>query len=194
MTNSDTALPETFDPETEEGTHFDVIPIGPYVAQITEASVCQPNSNDGYYVALRWQITEGAHENRLVFQNITLQHSNTQAVVIGRRQFKDLCVATGISEQVTDLEVFKFIRCRIRVGIEKDKKQGIYPDKNKVSRILPLEDPKGATPAEAAPKTGPTARPAAAAAQPTTGIDPAPWRETAKPPSTGEAINDEVPF
>jgi hypothetical protein len=192
--NSDTALPEAFDPETEEGTHFDLMPIGTYVAQITDASVCQPRTNDGCYVALRWQITEGDYENRYVFQNITFMNSSTQATQIGRRQFKDLCVATGISEQVTDVEVLKFIPCRIKVGIEKDK-QGVYPDKNRVSRILPLEDPKAGPKAEAgaaAPKTSPD-KPAAAAARPTTDTDAAPWRQTAKP-STGEVINDEVPF
>ena len=75
---------------------------------------------------------------RYVWQNITFLHSKTQAVTIGRQQFKDLCVATGISEQVTDVEIFKYIPCRLKVGIEKDK-QGVYPDKNRVSRILPLE-------------------------------------------------------
>ena len=49
---------------------------------------------------------------RYVWQRITFLHSKTQAVTIGRKQFKDLCVATGISEQVTDVEVFKFIPCR----------------------------------------------------------------------------------
>ena len=39
---------------------------------------------------------------------------------------------------MNDAEVFLFKPARIRLGIEKDK-QGLYPDKNKVSRILPLE-------------------------------------------------------
>ena len=51
---------------------------------------------------------------------------------------KDLCVALDVNEQVNDAEVFLFKLARIRLGIEKDK-QGMYPDKNKVSRILPLE-------------------------------------------------------
>ena len=49
-----------------------------------------------------------------------------------------------INEQVNDAEVFLFKPARIRLGIEKDK-QGVYPDKNKVRRILPLE-PKPAEP------------------------------------------------
>ena len=89
-----------------------MVPVGTYVAQVTDACVAQPQSGDGYYVKLTWQITEGEHEGRYVWQNITFLHSNAQAVTIGRQQFKDLCVATGIDEQVTDVEVFKFIPCR----------------------------------------------------------------------------------
>src|SRR5262249_16819752 len=89
-------------------------------------------------VELSWQITEGTYEGRYVFQRITFIHSSIQATSIGRRQFKDLCVATGVDEQVTDVAVFKFIPCQIRVGIEQDK-TGLYDDKNKVSRIWHID-------------------------------------------------------
>src|SRR6266567_3934655 len=111
--NSETQLPEVFDPETQEGG-FNVLPIGFYIAQVVDACVAQPKTGDGYYVGLSWQITEGTHEGRYVFQNITFLHSSTQAVEIGRRQFKDLCVATGVAEQVSDVEVFKYIPCKIK--------------------------------------------------------------------------------
>ena len=150
--NYETLLPETFDPATQEGTT--IVPVGTYAAQITDACVAQPKSGDGYYIGLTWQITEGEHEGRCVWQRITFMHSNVQAVRIGRQQFKDLCVATGISEQVSDVEVFKFIPCSIRVGIEVDK-QDLYRDKNKVSRILPLEQkPRGAYAQPAKTKSG----------------------------------------
>ena len=45
------------------------------------------------------------------------QHSNEQAQDIARRQIKDLCVALGITEQVTDPEVFLFKPVKVRVGI-----------------------------------------------------------------------------
>ena len=46
-----TQFPETFDPTTQEGNSWDVLPVGEYVAQIVEASIQQPNSGDGYYLA-----------------------------------------------------------------------------------------------------------------------------------------------
>ena len=127
-----TEFPEIFDPETQEGNSWDLLPVGEYVAQIVEASVQQPKSGDGYYLALTWKIIEGDFEGRQVWQRITFAHSNEQAQTIGRKTLKDLCVALDVNEQVDDAEVFLFKPARIRLGIEKDK-QGIYPDKNKVS-------------------------------------------------------------
>ena len=47
------------------------------------------------------------------------------------------------NKRVNDAEVFLFKPARIRLGIEEDK-QGLYPDKNKVSRrIRPLESKTG---------------------------------------------------
>src|SRR5271166_4032046 len=100
--NYETVLPETFDPATQEGTTFDVLPIGTYVAQMTDAAVFQPKTGDGYQIGLTWQITEGEYAGRYVWQRITFLHSNITATTIGRKQIKDLCDATGVSEQVTD--------------------------------------------------------------------------------------------
>jgi hypothetical protein len=186
----ETALPETFDPETQEGTTFNVVPIGTYVAQIADASVYQPKTGDGYQVALTWQITEGEHEGRYVWQRITFLHSKAQAVAIGRQQFKDLCIATGVSEQVTDVSVFKFIPCRIKVGIEVDK-QGIYADKNRVSRVLPREEPPKTDQVAKPRPPAPASKAAQPAAKPTAGNSGAPWRKP-KPP-LGEEIDDAIP-
>ena len=133
-----TQFPETFDPETQEGNSWDLLPVGEYVAQVVEASILKPNSGDGYYLALTWKIIEGDYEGRQVWQRITYLHSSEQAQTIGRKMLKDLCVATGVAKQFDDVEVFLFKPVRIRLGIERDK-QGVYPDKNRISRILPLE-------------------------------------------------------
>ena len=133
-----TQFPETFDPTTQEGNSWDVLPVGEYVAQVVEASIQQPNSGDGYHLALTWKIIEGDYEGRQVWQRITYLHSSEQAQTIGRKTLKDLCDALGVNEQVKDAEVFLFKPVRIRLGIERDK-QGVYPDKNRITRNLPLE-------------------------------------------------------
>src|SRR6516165_9290551 len=128
---------ETFDPSQYEGSTFDLLPIGIYSAQIIDAEVTVPQSNDGQGVKLVWSIiTEGEHEKRQVWQHITFAHSNAQAQDIGRRQLKDLCEACGITTGISNPDPFKFIPCKIRVGIKKDK-DGIYDDKNVVTRVWP---------------------------------------------------------
>jgi len=133
-----TEFPETFDPETQEGNAWELLPVGEYVAQIVEASIQPPKSGDGCYLALTWKIVVGEFKDRQLWQRITFVHSSEQAQTIGRKTLKDLCDALGVNEQVKDAEVFLFKPVRIRLGIERDK-QGVYPDKNRISRILPLE-------------------------------------------------------
>jgi hypothetical protein len=164
-----TQLPETFEPETQDGNSWDLLPIGEYAATIIEIAVAKPKTGDGYYVAVTWKIDEGAYEGRQVWENITYIHSSEQAQTIGRKQFKDLCNATGFGDgHVEDVEVFLFKRAKIKVGIGRDK-DSVYDDKNVVKRILPLDapaqpaaakpDPKPSTPTTAKPQ--PAAKPAA---------------------------------
>ena len=171
-----TQFPETFDPETQEGNSWDLLPVGEYVAQVVEASIEKPNSGDGYYLALTWKIVEGDYEGRQVWQRITCLHSSEQAQTIGRKTLKDLCVATGVAEQVDNAEVFLFKPVRIRLGIERDK-QGVYADKNRISRILPLEA-KSEEPEQPEQPTKPVAATNVASAAKTAKpapAGPAPW-------------------
>ncbi len=172
-----TQLPETFDPENQEGTDWELIPVGEYPATIIEIGVAQPRSGDGYYIAITWKIDEGDYENRQVWQRITFVHSSEQAQTIGRKQLKDLCNATGLAgEHVENVEVFFMKRAKIKLGIERDK-DGIYNDKNKVTRILPIDPqapqspqqqptPKPAGPNATAAKPQPQPKAAAAAKKP----------------------------
>ncbi len=164
-----TQFPETFDPETQEGNSWELLPADEYVAQVVEASIQPPKSGDGCYLALTWKIVEGEFQDRQLWQRITFVHSSEQAQTIGRKTLKDLCVALDVNEQVGDAGVFLFKPARIRVGIEKDK-QGLYPDKNRISRVLPLE-PKPAEPGQ--PANG--SPPAAATRAPRPAVSHRPW-------------------
>lgn len=175
-----TQLPEPFDPGSQEGNSWELLPVGEYVAQIVEAAVMQPKNGDGYYVALTWKIIDGDYEGRQVWQRITFVHSAEQAQTFGRKTFKDLTVALGIDEHVEDVEVLLFKPAKIKVGVETDK-NGQYDPKNVVKRILPLDeqpaqpaatkpDAKPAAPATVKPQ--PAAKPAAARPG-----GPAPWHQ-----------------
>jgi hypothetical protein len=72
-----------------------------------------------------------------VFDHIIVQHESVDAQRFGRQKVKDLCVATDITDAVTDVEVFLYKPVVLTIGIEKDK-TGQYPDKNKVTSVKPV--------------------------------------------------------
>jgi hypothetical protein len=137
MTQSN-KLDTGFDVDNEEGTPpLSLLPKGKYKAEITDATVGLTKNGKGQAVSLTWTITEGEYENRLLFQRILIQHDSEEAQKIGRRKFKDVCAACSLTGTVTDLDPLCYKTCEITVVIRKDK-EGLYEDKNEVSKVGPL--------------------------------------------------------
>jgi hypothetical protein len=133
-----TVLDTAFDVANEEGTPaFELIPAGKYKAEIVKAFVAPTKNGKGQAVNLHWTITEGDYEKRLLFQSLLLKHESVDAQRFGRQKFKDVCVAVGINESITDVEKLLYNPCIIHVGIRKDE-SGCYADKNEVKRVTPL--------------------------------------------------------
>jgi Protein of unknown function (DUF669) len=142
-----TILDNAFNADTEEGTPpRELLPAGKYKADITSAT-CAPTKNGrGQMVSLTWTIAEGDYQNRLVFQGILVQHDSEDAQRFGRQKFKDVCVACNVTGEITDLSVLLYTTCVISVIIRKDK-DGQYPDKNEVARVMPVISWNGSKPA-----------------------------------------------
>src|SRR5262249_39861142 len=132
---NDFELPEVFDPSQYEGT-ADFVPIRPswQSAQIVEVSrkEAQNNSSSTYILAV-FEIIEGEHKGRKIFQNITLTNQNQQAVEIGQRLLTDICNALKIGP-LKNLEVLLYKPMKVRVGIKRDK-DGVYPDRNQITQV-----------------------------------------------------------
>jgi len=137
--SNDFELPEVFDPSQYEGT-ADFVPIRPswQSAQIVEVSrkEAQNNSSSTYILAV-FEIIEGEHKGRKIFQNITLTNQNQQAVEIGQRLLTDICNALKIGS-LKNLEVLQYKPMKVRVGIKRDK-DGVYPDRNQISQVRPYD-------------------------------------------------------
>ena len=169
-----------FNPETQEGTSFELIPSGDYLAQIIEADIRQPKSGDGHMLALTWRICEGECEGRQIWETLCYQHSNPTTQDIARKKLKDLCVAFGITEQVSDPESFLFKPAKVWIGIQSDK-YGQFDDKNFVKRVWPVQDPEP-TPIQKPAPTGNAAVPKPmTAAKPIagSGLKQPPWEKKA---------------
>jgi hypothetical protein len=127
-----------FDPSQEEGSpEFTLLPAGKQKAEVIDASIARTKNRKGTQLHLTWQIIEGPYDRRLIFQSIMITHESVEATKFGRHKIKDLCVACGLEERVTDVEMFKHKPCFIFIGVEKDKNEQ-YPDKNVVRRIKPV--------------------------------------------------------
>ena len=72
------------------------IPIGWYQAQIIESEVRDASNGNGTYLLAVFEILEGEYRGRKIFQNVTLQNQNQQAVEIGQRLLTDIYNAVGI--------------------------------------------------------------------------------------------------
>jgi Protein of unknown function (DUF669) len=171
-----------FDPETQEGSSFELIPPGDHEAEIIEAKLGQPKSGDGHKLTLTWKICQGDYEGCQVWETLCFQHSNAQTEDIARKKLKDICTALGINEQVTDPEVFKFKPALVRIGIESDK-YGQFESQNRIKRVRGLADaeppPLGAPTEPKSTKTVASSPSKPAAKPANTGPGPAPWKKSA---------------
>lgn len=125
-------LAQSFDPTSVEPQKpFEPLPRGDYDVMILDTRVKPTKANDGSMLEIDLEVQTGPHANRKLFDRITLENKNTQAVEIGQRQLSGLCHAVGYLQPLTDSDVLHGRSCVARVGIEKG--EGQYQDKNKIS-------------------------------------------------------------
>ena len=114
---------------------FDALPAGWYKACII-ASVMKPTkAGNGQYLSLEFQVLEGAHANRTVFANLTLNHPNATTVEIAQRNLSAICHAVGNlnpgqSENLHDIPLL--IKLTIRISDQ-------YGEQNDIKDFRALE-------------------------------------------------------
>ena len=108
------------------------MPTGWYQAQMVENEVRDAINGNGTYLLAVFEILDGEYRGRKIYQNVTLQNANQQAVEIGQRLLTDIYTAVGHHEPTKDIRVMLFKPVMARVGIKRDK-DGVYPDRNCVT-------------------------------------------------------------
>jgi hypothetical protein len=157
----------------DETDRFSPIPAGRYTLMATNIEL--KDSNGGKMVAVKFQVTDGPHTGRLVFENFNLQHQNRQTVEIAVRDAKRWIIACGMdaNQRLTMglLRQLEGIEFPAHIGIEVDKKKK-YADRNRIRRYESTTDDRPA--AQVREPTQPAARPQQ---------DAAPKRQPAAPAS-----------
>jgi hypothetical protein len=146
-------FPNPYNPE-ETGDGFDLLPAGEYVAQAIEGRVGPPKTGNGQQLTLVWNITEGEHENRQVWQNIGFLHPKAGAQFYGQKMLNSVIAAVGCVTPLETVEPLLWTPVRIGIVIEKDP-TGAYPDKNRVVKVRAFNGEAG----EAVPPQQPAGSP-----------------------------------
>lgn len=134
----------------EEAAPFEPVPPGDYVMQSVGAEATYSKAGNRMIKA-QFQILGGQYDNRRIFEQFNVGHSNPTVVQIAQRDLKAWVMACGYTgnERLTmamlhDLEGREFIGA---VKVDKDK-TGQYQDSNRIRAYKPL--PGAAAPAHAA--------------------------------------------
>lgn len=109
-----------FDANTvEPAGDFEPIPAGKYVAVITESEMKPTKAGTGSYLQLTFQVTEGPHQNRLLWARLNLDNPNETARKIAQGELSAICRAVGVlapndSMELHNLPLVINVRCRKR--------------------------------------------------------------------------------
>lgn len=94
------------------------IPKGDYTVVVEASEVKETSKGTGFYLALTYQVIDGEHKGRKVWQNINHINASAKAQQIGRAELSALCRACRVMN-LRDSSQLHDIPLRIRVGHEK---------------------------------------------------------------------------
>lgn len=82
--------------EVEPMGDYSPIPAGDYLAVITDSEEKPTKDFTGSYVQMTFEVIEGQHKGRKIFNRLNLQNKNPVAVDIARRELSSICHAAGV--------------------------------------------------------------------------------------------------
>jgi hypothetical protein len=72
------------------------VPNGWYRAMIVESAVKDTKKRDGKYLQLDWQILDGEHKGRIIWDRLNIQNPNATAQKIGQERLSTICHTLGV--------------------------------------------------------------------------------------------------
>ena len=124
-------------------TPFELLPAGEYIAAIGESELKDTSAGTGKYLQVVWQILEGAHEGRKLWQRMNIANPNATAQEIGQRELSAICHAVGVL-QVADSTELHDKPCLIKITIRPPRDK--YDASNEVKSVHPLDGARPSAP------------------------------------------------
>lgn len=85
-----------YDQNAEAQADLGLLPTGEYVARIIDSDMKPTKDNNGHYLELTYEVTEGPLKGRKHWERLNLDSQNADAVAIANRQFASIREATGV--------------------------------------------------------------------------------------------------
>jgi len=112
-----------------QGSGFEPLPEGWYMATISSAELKNTQAGDGSYIAVTYDITGPSHQGRKIYGNLNIRNKNPKAEEIGRQQLGDVMRAIGLAK-VDDSDQLIGGQLSIKLKTKKDEQ---YGDKSEVN-------------------------------------------------------------
>jgi len=134
----------------EQMDEFEPIPAGKYVAAVVASDMKPTKAGDGSYLELQFQILEGPHKGRILWDRLNLDNPNALAVKIARSQLAAICKAVGVLTPNDSTELHN-LPLLIRVGRKRREDTGDVVNEvkgygKKPAVGPPAQEPNGAPP------------------------------------------------
>ena len=136
------------------------VPAGTYMAHITESDVQPLKSGKGIGLKLTFEIIDGPHKGRRVWDNLNIQHENEETQRIAQSQLSALCHAVNVIK-LQDTAALHLKPVTIKVVVR--EAQGQYQASNNIKGYESAGVSRPAAPAFVAQAEEAQAKPSAPA-------------------------------
>ena len=130
--------------QVDPATDFEPLPAGKYVAVVTASEMKPTRNGNGSYLELTFQVIEGPHKGRLVWERLNLDNPNPLTVKIARSELSAICRAVGVMQPKDSCELHNLPLC-ITV---KQKTDADGERRNEIRGFAKREIANGAKPAQ----------------------------------------------
>lgn len=117
---------------------YEPIPEGTYTVKLTKSEERATKKGDGAYINATFEVVEGDHSGRLIFQKFLIDHPSAKAVEIGKNQLNKFLSSVGVRNGLSDLEedttrinefTNKLVNAKVKIELPNDPK---YKAQNKI--------------------------------------------------------------
>jgi hypothetical protein len=139
-------LPEQADSGNYVSKYDQPIPEGEYLAEVVETDIRATKKGNGHYTLVKWEVAEGDHIGRWLFEYHNHDNPNEKAVEIAARNLKKICNAFGI-DGFDDTDELMGKRAILSVGIDKkdNTRNNVYDYASVQSNTAPKTDTEATT-------------------------------------------------